>query len=69
MRNKASLARVIIGFLKWSIEGITLIASIFCLSGIEKQMWQVIPAVVLLVLWLVEMVIWEGAECIIEWLE
>lgn len=69
MRNKASLARVIIGFLKWSIEGITLIASIFCLSGIEKQMWQVIPAVVLLVLWLVEMVVWEGAECVIEWLE
>ena len=69
MRNKASLARVIIGFLKWSIEGITLIASIFCLSGIEKQMWQVIPTVVLLVLWLVEMVVWEGEECVIEWLE
>lgn len=70
MRNKASLAGgVAIKFLKWSIEGITLIASIFCLSGIEKQMWQVIPAVVFFVLWLVEMVVWEGAECVIEWLE
>ena len=69
MRNKASLARVIIGFLKWSIEGITLIASIFCLSGIEKQMWQVIPAVVFFVLWIAEMVVWEEAECVIEWLD
>ena len=69
MRNKASLAGVAIKFLKWSIEGITLIASIVCLSGIEKQMWQVIPAVVFFVLWLVEMVVWEEAECVIEWLD
>ena len=69
MRNKASLARVIIGFLKWSIEGITLIASIFCLSGIEKQMWQVILAVMFFALWIVLMVVWEEAECVIEWLE
>lgn len=69
MRHKASLAGVAIKFWKWSIEGITLIASVFCLSGIEKQIWQVIPAVVFLVLWLAEMVAWEGAECVIEWLE
>lgn len=43
--------------------------SVSCLSGIDEQMWQVIPAVVFFVLWLIEMVVWEGAECVIEWLE
>ena len=55
--------------LKTVVEALTLIAPLCCLSGIDEQPWQVIPAVVLFVLWLEEMVVWEGAECGIEWLE
>lgn len=51
------------------VEAITLIAPLGCLSGIDEQPWQMIPAVMFFVLWLVEMVIWEEAECVIEWLE
>lgn len=63
------IVRLAIRGLKTVVEALTLIAPLCCLSGIDEQMWQVIPAVVFLVLWLIEMVVWEGAECVIEWLE
>ena len=63
------IVRLAIRTLKTVVEVLTLIAPLCCLSGIEEQMWQVIPAVVFFVLWLIEMVVWEGAECVIEWLE
>ena len=66
MRKTMKLA---IRGLKTVVEAITLIAPLCCLSGIDEQPWQVIPAVVFFVMWLVEMVVWEGAECVIEWLE
>ena len=60
---------LIIRGLKFVVEALTLIAPLCCLSGIDEQPWQVIPAVVFFVLWLAEMVAWEGAECGIERLE
>ena len=66
MRKTMKLA---IRGLKTVVEAITLIAPLCCLSGIDEQPWQVIPAVVVFVMWLVEMVVWEGEQCVIEWLE
>ena len=66
MRKAMKLA---IRGLKTVVEALTLIAPLCCLSGIDEQPWQVIPAVVFFLLWLAEMVVWEGAECGIEWLE
>ena len=60
------IVRLAIRGLKTVVEALTLIAPLCCLSGIDEQMWQVIPAVVFFVLWLIEMVVWEGAECVIE---
>lgn len=63
------IMKLVIRGLKTVVEAITLIAPLGCLSGIDEQPWQMIPAVMFFVLWLVEMVIWEEAECVIEWLE
>lgn len=66
MRKTMKLA---IRGLKTVVEAITLIAPLCCLSGIDEQPWQVIPAVMFFALWIVLMVVWEEAECLIEWLE
>ena len=48
--------------LKRLTEFITFIASLCCLSGIDAQLWQAVPGLLLLILFGVELAILEDDE-------
>ena len=49
--------------LKRLTEFITFIASLCCLSGIDAQLWQAVPGLLLLGLFVAEMAAWEDGVC------
>ena len=48
--------------LKRLTEFITFIASLCCLSGIDAQLWQAVPGLLLLILFVVELATLEDDE-------
>lgn len=44
-------------------EFATFIASLCCLSGIDAQLWQTVPGLLLLGLFVAEITAWEDGVC------
>lgn len=49
--------------LKRLTEFITFITSLCCLSGIDAQLWQAVPGLLLLGLLVAEIAAWEDGVC------